>query len=713
MTDADQERLAFGQLHPVLQHHIINSLGWPGLRPLQAQAIAPVLRGDDALLIAPTAGGKTEAAVFPLLTRASADHWVGLSVLYVCPLKALLNNLEPRLQSYAGWLGLEVSVRHGDTGAGARKRQATSRPSILLTTPESLEAMLVSTLLDPAQMFGDLRAVVVDEVHAFAGDDRGWHLLSVLERLAMVAGRPLQRIGLSATVGNPEALLEWLQGRTRSRSRVVVAPTPGAHQPPPSLTLDYVGTVRNAAKVVNGIHLGEKRLVFADSRRTVEELSLELRRLGSDTYVSHSSLSLDERRRAEEAFAEARDCIIVSTSTLELGIDVGDLDRVVQVGAPTTVASVLQRLGRAGRRAGSERNLTFLATEDEEFLRAAALLLLMDEGYVEPVVAPARPLHIAAQQFLGTALQKARIDLSDESRWMVDLGLARNEEIEAIAAWLLASGHLDIDQGLAFVGPQAEVRYGRRNFMELLAVFTAAPEVSVVHGRREVGSVDPTLLMKKVQGPRIIALAGRPWKVNHIDWRRRRAYVEPSNTAGKSKWMGEPRAYSFQLSDAVRRVLLGATPAGAVLTPRAMARLEVLREQYAHRVSHESTIVVDDDGRVRWWTFGGVKANAVLTALLDRVSPDLLDNGTYGNMHISLRSDATAVAVSSSLRAFRNQVGGDGLADLLPSVPDQALSKLKFAELLPPTCARDTLATRGADPGGASLVAYRAVVDCL
>ena len=189
MADED----AAAQLHPVLQHHIANSLGWADLRPLQKEAVGPLLRGEDALLLAPTAGGKTEAAIFPLLSRMATEDWRGLTVLYVCPLRALLNNLEPRLNDYAGWLGRRVGLRHGDTNASVRRRLATDRPDILLTTPESLEAMLVSTLLTPSELFADLRTVVVDEVHAFAGDDRGWHLLAVLERLARLAGRPLQR----------------------------------------------------------------------------------------------------------------------------------------------------------------------------------------------------------------------------------------------------------------------------------------------------------------------------------------------------------------------------------------------------------------------------------------------------------------------------------------------------------------------------------------
>lgn len=199
-------------LHPVIEYHMVNSLGWAARRPLQEAAVEPLLRGDDALLIAPTAGGKTEAALFPLLTRMAAEEWRGLSVLYVCPLRALLNNLEPRLASYTAWLGRRAALWHGDVPATTRRRLADDPPDILLTTPESLEAMLVSTRFTPRDLFGNVRAVVVDEVHAFAGDDRGWHLLAVLGRIERLAGRPAQRVGLSATVGNPSELLGWLRG---------------------------------------------------------------------------------------------------------------------------------------------------------------------------------------------------------------------------------------------------------------------------------------------------------------------------------------------------------------------------------------------------------------------------------------------------------------------------------------------------------------------
>ena len=699
-------------LHPVVQHHIANTLGWADLRPLQKAAIAPLLAGDDALLLAPTAGGKTEAAAFPLLSQMAAEDWWGLSVLYVCPLRALLNNLEPRLAGYASWTGRRVGLWHGDTSTPVRKRLALDRPDILLTTPESLESMLVSTLLTPEQLFGDLRTVVVDEVHAFAGDDRGWHLLAVLERLAQVARRPLQRIGLSATVGNPEALLTWLQGSGAGErpAQVVVPPAEGVVTP--ELQVDFVASVPNAATVVAAVHQGEKRLVFADSRRTVESLAVALRGRGTDTYVSHSSLSVSERRRSETAFAEARDCVIVSTSTLELGIDVGDLDRVLQVGAPRTVASFLQRLGRTGRRPGTARSMLFLSTTDDELIRATALLQLWSEGYVEPVVPPPTPRHVLAQQLLALCLQEGRVGSQTWDEPLRGLPLATTAERTEITTWLTESGHLDFDTNMLFVGPAAERRYGRKNFLELLSVLTSDPEFVVLHGRLDIGSVDPMVLTRKVQGPRLISLAGRAWKVTFIDWKRRRAYVEPSDTAGISRWSSAPQPMSYALTDGMRRVLLGSEPTGVGLSRRAVAQLGSVRAERASTVDEAGTVIAEsDNGQLRWWTHAGARANAVLAEALTAVDPTLVDSADrFDNRYVRLRGDATAAAVQATLRTARTEFGPN-LAEVEVPVSEEAVKQLKFGELLPPALAAATLSARGSDYPSAALVAVRPVIE--
>ncbi|KAA6219671.1 DEAD/DEAH box helicase [Streptomyces filamentosus] len=690
-----------GLLHPGLVHHIVNSLGWPGLRPLQEESITLLMDGSDAVLIAPTAGGKTEAASFPLLSRMERGRWSGTSVLYVCPLKALLNNLLPRLETYASWLGRTAALWHGDVPQSRRKRILRDRPDILLTTPESLEAMLVSANVDHRAFFSGLRAIVVDEVHAFAGDDRGWHLLAVLERLERVAGRPVQRVGLSATVGNPQQLLEWLQGAgAGKRSAHVVAPhlreSSPALPPPGDVQLDYVGSLANAATVIAALHQGEKRLVFCESRKQVEELGASLRAKGVTTFLSHASLSADERRRAEDAFAEARDCVIVSTSTLELGIDVGDLDRVIQVDAPGTVASFLQRLGRTGRRPGSVRNCLFLTTDEAGLLSAAALLLLWGRGWVEPVTPPPEPRHIAAQQVLALCLQEHRVGGSLWQEWWGGLGPFGPPAVPLVRH-LVSEGFLDQDGGMLFVGPEAEKRFGYRHFMDLTAVFTAAPEFTVLAGRTEIGSTDPALLTEEVVGPRRLLLAGRSWQVTYIDWSRRRCFVEPADGGGRARWSGTGFAQgsSYHLTRAVREVLLGAEPL-AVLTRRAKSALAQVREDNAEIV-HPGGSVVTRGGRdtnVRWWTWAGHRANATLAASLGAVTDPLQ---RPHSAFLRLREDITTEEWRQATAVAAQQL-------CLPAVDPRAVNGLKFSAALPPRLAEATLAARLADLEGASAV---------
>ena len=352
---------AFERLHPALQHHIVNSLGWRELREVQSLSIDAFLTGANLVILAPTAGGKTESAFFPVISQMLTEGWDGLSVLYVSPIRALLNNQEQRLQKYFTLVGRRAACWHGDTTQGDKRRILADPPDCLLTTPESLEAILVSSKIDHRQFFRNVQAVVIDELHAFAGDDRGWHLLSVFSRIQRLAGRDLQRIGLSATVGNPAEMLAWLSSGSE-RQRQVVSPAPVARQAP-DVQLDYVGSLQNAAKVISLLHQGEKRLVFCDSRSRVEQLALLLREREVDTFVSHSSLGLEERRAAEEAFAQKQNCVIVATSSLELGLDVGDLDRVIQIDAPATVSSFPATDGSHGASSGNKVQLLVLGDE--------------------------------------------------------------------------------------------------------------------------------------------------------------------------------------------------------------------------------------------------------------------------------------------------------------------------------------------------------------
>lgn len=716
-------------LHPVVLHHVVNTLGWSDLRPLQRAAVQPLLAGEDALLLAPTAGGKTEAALFPLLTRMANHGWSGTSVVYLCPLRALINNLLPRVEAYADWLGRRAALWHGDVGPAARRAILRQRPDILLTTPESVESMLVSANVDHRGFFGGLQAVVVDELHAFAGDDRGWHLLAVLERLTHLVGRPLQRVGLSATIGNPADLVTWLQGaHPGGRPARIVVPEPvadepvagnstpgvagmtvsagpvtgrldrerGVASPAPAgdVELDHVRTLANAATVISRLHAGEKRLVFCESRQTVEELGQLLRARGVTTFLSHASLSSDERRRAEQAFVEARDCVIVATSTLELGIDVGDLDRVIQIDAPSTVASFLQRLGRTGRRPGTRRNCLFLARDERALLHAAALLLLWGRGFVEPVVPPPEPRHIVAQQILALCLQEGRVGDQVWSEWWN--GLAPfGAGAGAILNYLVEHKYLDHDDGMLFIGPAAELRFGWRHFMDMTSVFTSPPEFTVIAGRDEVGRIDPSVLTDAVPGERRLLLAGRSWRVTYVDWRRRRCYVEAVDHGGRARWLNRGVAgHSFALARAMREVLLGEDPPVA-LTRRAVEGLSKLRELRLGHVHPGGTAIVRDPyGDLRWWTWAGFRANATLAATLS----DLVDPvQRYDDCQLRLRADLTPVR-------WREGIANAAQRLRPPEVNEKALVGLKFSDALPKDLATATLAARLADAEGAAAV---------
>lgn len=551
------------------------------------------------------------------------------------------------------------------------------------------------------ELFTGLKAVVIDEVHAFADDDRGAHLASVLERLSRFAGRDVQRIGLSATVGNPDEILRWLVGGSARRGRVV---DPGGASASPNVQLDYAGNLENAAVVIDALHRGRKRLVFVDSRRGAEELGAKLIALGVQAFVMHGSLSVAARRDAERAFAQGENCVIVATSALELGIDVGDLDHVVQIDSPPSVASYLQRMGRTGRRAEmGPPNCTFLATQSQRLLQAAALERLRQRGFVEPVRPSRRASHILAHQILALAVQSGGVGRPDWWGWVDGAAPFEDlsaEEREAVVEHMLAHEILADHSGRLWLGPEGEKRYARANFRALYAVFDAPRFITVHHATQEIGTLDATFLasLEEADDPGAFTLGGRNWQVLDVDWSRGRCAVRPADAGKAARWSGSARHLGYEVCQAMREILVG-DEMDAEWSQRARKIIQHLRAEHCFLREGEE-LVHDGEDQITWHNFAGGAANLLLARLFEEELGGRVRsrNTSLTFMMAAGKSAAGIRQVASALREAK----GPTWADALRFAPEVSKSRVsKFQPCLPDALAHDLLVRKTVDLEGA------------
>lgn len=604
---------AFARFPPRLQEAIVSRLGWTSLRPVQELAGEAILDGKNAIVLAPTAGGKTEACMFPALASLIEREPDGVGVIYIAPIKALLNNQDERLGTYAEMVGLHRFVWHGDVADNAKRRFVKEPAEILMTTPESLEVMLVSPRTPVERLFKDLRLIVIDEVHALAGTDRGAHLMSVIERLAPSSQNDIQRVGLSATVGNPDQILAWIKGSSR-REGVVVDPPKN-----PVKRELFIGLHESVAELAGEAAAradGKKSLFFCQSRALTETVAERMRGRSIDVFVHHSSVSLEERRAAEERFAHGTNACIVCTSTLELGIDVGDLDLVFQANAPSTVSSFMQRMGRTGRRDGSTANTTFLCEDPEAVLQAVALVELARGGWVERVPHQERCWPVLVHQLLALTLQFGAI--SAERCWeqlsrVPDFGSISRAEFDAVIEHMRKEEFLFESGGLLSMGQQAEKRFGKKNFLELYAVFSSPVLYRVqTQAGRDIGSLEQDFVDRLVEQMSSFLLGGRAWTVERVAHDDRLVVVREAPGGVKPTWGGFiPQHLGFELCQAMKRVLTEAVRYPYVDAP-GFKHIQEKRDDLGELLRRPGHAVQIDGSVARWWTFAGGRVNHTL-----------------------------------------------------------------------------------------------------
>ena len=408
-----------GYLHPKVRE-LVSDLGWE-LSPIQEACIPDLMDGNDRVLVAPTGSGKTEAAILPLVSRCLNEGWDGLSILYITPLRALNRDIDRRLATMLEPLGLSVGLRHGDTPQSVRTKQSKNPPNLLVTTPETAQIMLLGSRL--RGHLAGVRAVVLDEVHDLASSERGAQLLVGLERIRAYCPSDFQRVGLSATVGNPEEMARWVS----ESASAIHGPAPRStevivHREPPSVSdeaeaVSWSSTPHAVAahrRLVLSLLEEHPALVFVNSRNAAESVAQRLRNMNDELRlgVHHGSLAAETRREMEEALRSGSLHGIICTSSLELGIDIGSIRRVHQIQSPRAVDRLLQRMGRAEHHLGGSGKGDLLAWEVDEIAEGAVISRRGMAGELEGVEWRYNPAVVAANQFLQMSIERGVVPLS-------------------------------------------------------------------------------------------------------------------------------------------------------------------------------------------------------------------------------------------------------------------------------------------------------------
>lgn len=531
--------------------------------------------------------------------------------------------------------------------------------------------------------------------------------MSVLERLAHLSRHDVQRVGLSATVGNPSAILSWLQG-TSSRLSVIVDPPkqPTRRQ----LLIVHHPTLAEIARDAATMARGQKSLFFCQSRATTEAVAEYMRRAGTSVFVHHSAVSREERQLAEERFHHGTDACIVCTSTLELGIDVGDLDRVLQAEAPATVSSFLQRMGRTGRRSdgrshGQLANTSFFCESADSVLQAIALIELARDGWVEDVPIQRRCWPVLIHQLLAMSL--AGSGVTAETAWthlsrVPDFADIHRAELDRLIAWMLEQGWLVRLDGRLLLGSKAEKRFGRKNFMELYAVFSSPQTYAVVTTTGQpLGSLNQDFVDRLVEQASCFLLGGRAWLVSQIRHNDREVRVEPAPRGRQPSWGGFlPQFLGFELCQRIRQILAD-TRSYPYLHPSSARVLAEQRAAFAGLLEEPSAGIEVDGDELRWWTFAGGRINATLRHTLQALHPEwktIPDNFVLKVRGDNLQRQQLEAAIQRMLEPefWDNEYLWREIAE---SLPNYRLSK--FQPLMPPWVERETVAGFLLDLSGA------------
>ena len=629
---------AFDSLHPKIQEAIWGQR-WGELRPLQVEAIHAVLDTDDHLILAAaTASGKTEAAFLPVLSQVATAPADSVEVLYISPLKALINDQFRRLEDLCAHAEIPVHRWHGDVSAADKQRLRQSPAGVLLTTPESLESQFINYDRHLRRMYAHLRFVVIDELHAFLDNVRGIHLRSLLARLAVATDTRPRKIGLSATIGDFAPARAFLCMEVPEDVRVLQDVTQGkelriglkayldareAGEEPVSKELGsgQGGGLSAVAADVAQRFRGESNLIFCNSRRQTELLADKLRALAEREHwprnpfvLHHGSLSRDLRLETEQELKSGQPVTAICTSTLEMGIDLGAVRAVGQVGPPWSVASLVQRLGRSGRRDG-EPQILRLYTLDEpitqrssltdrlfpELVRAIALLDLHRERWLEPPEEERYHFSTCVHQVFSVLRQTGGATAAHLHEVLCARGAFRKLMATELATLLrgLASRALieQVPTGELILSPTGERIVESRDFY---AAFASQVEYCVEHNGQAIGVLPQDSVPAEGE---FMLFAGRRWQVGFIDHFGKRVGVTPAKGWKQPRFAGGIGHMHPMVAQRMKRVLHGEENL-TFLNAQAAEYLAIARKCFTDAGLGQADVVVGING-VEWFPWQG------------------------------------------------------------------------------------------------------------
>jgi ATP-dependent Lhr-like helicase len=697
---------AFNKLAPFIQEYIYNH-AWEELREIQVAACDVIFNSNANLLLAtPTASGKTEAAFLPIITELYNKPSASVGVLYIAPLKALINDQFIRIEELLQEAYIPVTKWHGDASQANKNKLIRNPKGVLQITPESLEAMLMKRKQNIITLFSDLRFIVIDEIHNFLGTDRGVQLSSIMERIQNLTRNIPRRVGLSATIGNLSVAEEWLCAGT---GRECVTPGIGIERRRAMIMLDHFYTLpkkddedeeswRPYYESLYKLTRGKKCIVFANLRSEVECNIVNLKELAEkkkerDVFlVHHGNISASNRGYAEEQM-KSSDLPLVTgaTITLELGIDLGDLDRIVQTGCPHSVSSLAQRLGRSGRRNGISE-MSFIFNEERRrdgtdwyktinwlFIKCIALIELYREGWLEPTEVEKYPFGVLYHQTMSFLYSHGEASPGFLAQTILGLNTFRHiaqEEYRELLQLMLEAGHLEkTAHGGLLIGQRGE---DLTNHYDFFTVFETQVEYSVRDKTHELGTLNDPMPPKAT-----FVLGGKTWTVTELDKEQKVIYVESAKGKPPTVWRNLYGSFEHTTVLQKMRNVVAEGTSYPYITENAKIRLEEIRATIRKAGVLETDIFTITPGTYGFFSWLGSRAQNALCCVLRKKLPECVIETTEWPM-LTLKG-VSRESLSKTLKVIKTNpltINDIVLPDELPImgkygeyVPDSLLRK--------------------------------------